>query len=240
MTAGVVGSGEEVVGELRTICGPATSRRVQPPSMWTNALPSRARRRASASVKPCGCARRCAISRRRSSRARLAGLEMSAKYIGPALGRLAGLDQPDVAAGGRQRLQVVDRLVVGRQLVVGARLEAEDRLGCGERAGGGQGRDQDGKDQRRHDSRERPHEASFACGVTVRGVVASGKWVGAVASDHWTETSGLPEARSRKPDAWRAPRVQLTPAHPFDNVRSSWDQSVIIEESTWRTSTTLS
>ena len=46
------------------------------------------------------------------------------------LRRLAGLDELDVLAGGRQLLEVVDGLVVGRELVVGAGTEAEHRFGC--------------------------------------------------------------------------------------------------------------
>src|SRR5258708_15860648 len=46
----------------------------------------------------------------------------------PALRRLSGLEQLDVATGARELLEVLDRLIVGSQLVVGARREPEDGL----------------------------------------------------------------------------------------------------------------
>ena len=64
----------------------------------------------------------------------------------PALARLAGLDEADVLARGRELAEIFDRLIVGRELEVGAGPESEGRVG--RRNGARLRRENDGRCER--------------------------------------------------------------------------------------------
>ena len=110
-------------------CGPATSVECRPPSMWTNALPSRARCRASASVN--------AFRMRQTPGDLPIAIDSREVRLGrhqreverPPLRRLTGVDDLHAIARRVKLLEIVDDLIVGGELVIGARGEAEHGVG---------------------------------------------------------------------------------------------------------------
>ena len=131
MIVGLVRATDQVVGQQRRVLGARHLRRVQP-TVDVDERPALARQRGRLRLaQSAGWASRWAISRNRSRFARLAGDEISAKYMGRPW--VASGSTSFTRAGGRQLAGNSRRLLVGGQLVVGAGLKTEGRRGRGDR-----------------------------------------------------------------------------------------------------------